>query len=599
MISHRSTRSIFSAWLLDRQSLLVCRILDASNRPLIISPARTLGAFASKKNFTIAYRHQRHSCIPHSLLGSQGLVHRNFMHATSDHQSQNDRKGSERNLGQTDIQSQSGVISRITAQIFPQWRQPKQPPTTSPQPASAPLESNIPRPESTPIKIQLQVDGRFAWWERWFQDFKDTWEMVFAARKLIFIFGSIFFIVNRLYIYEADYLWSVFNKGKPTSTVAHWLDSFSKVSMPRLPTYSEPSLTYLLIGFVPSEWFRTPLNLFTQISCSFACINNSNVKDNCLLLLLLVPLLKQVMSSKKIFIAYIVGGMIAVNFNCASHYFFNPYARLPADELQRKIDAVPLLEHQRAHRSKLWSDARDKLSTLSQELMDMKDAEMRKHKSDSQPIDKSLVEEKKSRTRGTTETDKEVIEEDLRHKGPREGNPNDTEFDADGSRLEERTGLEERAGLGERTELEERTGLEKRTGLEEQTEPGANEETGEESLKDEPTKKKGIKIILTEDNLIQVEPIEQESSTPEPVEAEKKDSAKEIQEKMDKVEETKKEIASLQETQLLFDYAGVSLGSSCSMTCLCMSHPIIRISIQSPPFPKTQKLSKLTVSNLI
>lgn len=251
-------------------------------------------------------------------------------------------------------------------------------------------------------------------------------------------------------------------------------------------------------------------------------------------MLLLVPLLKQVMSSKQIFIAYALGGFVAVNLHCATQYFFNPNSGLPIDELQRRLDSVPLLEHSRSHRSKLWDDARTKLTNLSQEVVDLKDEQMREKNNGQHSADSSSKDK---------EPETKVNEDDLMRKGPKEDDPTMKEFDTD------------KPSRGELTK------------------DGADGEKAEKTSDEERVEKDQIKDQENESTSVGENAKKEDSSAEqkpatEPTKTEPKDLQKEIEGKLVKIEETKKEIADLQNTQLLFDYAGVSLGTSCSMTCL-------------------------------
>lgn len=559
MIYHCSTHNVFPRWSLARQCLSVCRKLDASNKSVKISPFRSASEFAfvkidRKNNVPVHIFQHMHSWTPNSFVVLRASLRKYSSDTGSDYSQTRGNANAPGKILEQRNSSKTEVSSRIIAQIFPWWRRSnptsKAPLQTEPP---APFQNINQQPDVVPIKVQLQFDGRLNWWKIILQDLLDTWNMIYAARKLILTFASILFAINRLYIYEADYLWSVFNRSKPTSSIARWVHSFSTVSMPRLPTYSEPSLSYTLLGCVAAEWLKTPLNFFTQISCSFACMDLPNVKDNILLLILLMPALKQVMSSKTISIAYVLGGFIAVNLHCASQYLFNPHSSLSTSELQRKLDAISLLEHQRSHRSKLWDDARTKLSTLSQDVVDLKDEEMRKEQSD----DKTAGNKDPTDEKNVTDSPKEtgINEEDLMLKGSREGNPAVTEFNKDGSSHAELTGNE----------------IEK----EKSNDPPVKD--NEEVLEKKPSQD-GVELNVADETAIAVDSSNNETTPPPP----EKPLHQQIAEKLEEITKTKQEIAALQQTQLLFDYAGVSLGTSCSMTCLSTyspSHP------SPPPLP--------------
>lgn len=373
--------------------------------------------------------------------------------------------------------------------------------------------------------VRLQIDTKqFSWMKKIFEDLKQTWNVLFATRRFLLAFAAVLYVINRVYHLENNYLGTYFNTAKPTAAIAAWLEGFSRISMPKYPPHTELSTLYTVLGCRPVDWLQSPFSIITHFTNAFACLDINSVKSNCLILLAFVPLLRQVMSSRKIIIIYVLGGFLSSNFHCGLENLLNINASLPIDELQRRIDSVPFLQHNRAYRSQLWNDALGKLDTLAGELSTMIDTEMREQQKGSQEI--KAEEGAGQRARVPPPLDQQPREDLKAGEEHIDSQPIEIEFEVD--EVRQRL-LAEFPSIGDEAEEKPK----------EITQPRTEEES---PIETQPTE---IKEPDTD-----------------------ADEAKTVPALKTKFENLKKELSDLQDTQRIFDYVGVGLGTSCAITCL-------------------------------
>lgn len=208
------------------------------------------------------------------------------------------------------------------------------------------------------------------------QDFKDTAHMIYISRKLVFGFVVAFYLTWLLFGLEINYNSGNYSQEMPNTKIARWLQSFSKALRPQFLETSDPLTMSEIVGQRPCDWLRSPVSVIPQITTAFACYYSSSLRSSCLIMLALAPLLRQVMSSKRIAFVYIAGGFLASNLEGAVMYFTNPHARLSAPKLQKLLDHIPPSLYDRPLREWLRDSKVDDLHILSQEATVMMAAEL-------------------------------------------------------------------------------------------------------------------------------------------------------------------------------------------------------------------------------
>ena len=126
-----------------------------------------------------------------------------------------------------------------------------------------------------------------------------------------------------------------------------------------------------LMGQRPCDWLQSPVKLIAQLTTGFACIHTSNVWHSSLLILALAPLLRQVLSSRQIVFAYMIGGFLALNIEGAIRHFTDPTARLPAEQLQDLLNKIPPRLFHRKYRMFLLDSQALELQEMQKKATDM------------------------------------------------------------------------------------------------------------------------------------------------------------------------------------------------------------------------------------
>ena len=251
----------------------------------------------------------------------------------------------------------------------------------------------------SPSNRNFQPPEVYLWVARMIQDSKNTAHIIYRSRKLVFGFLVAFYLTWFLFSLEISYNSGDYSQEKLNTKIARWLQSFSKAMQPQYPETSNPLLMSELVGQRPCDWLRSPISVIPQITTAFACYYYSSLKSSCLIMLALAPLLRQVMSSKKISFVYIAGGFLASNLEGAVTYFTNPYARLSAPKLQKLLDNIPPSLYDRPFREWLRDSKVDDLHMLSQEATVMMGAELLEEETEVM----AKIQEKKLEIKGLNE----------------------------------------------------------------------------------------------------------------------------------------------------------------------------------------------------
>jgi hypothetical protein len=245
----------------------------------------------------------------------------------------------------------------------------------------------------------------YLWVAGLIQDSKDTGYAILISRKLVFGFVVVFSSSWLLFNIELTYSASNYSREKPNTKIAHWLQSFSKVVHPRFPDENDPLMMDIVMGERPCDWLHSYVSLIPQLTSAFACTTWNSVRNSSLLILAYVPLLKQVMSSRQIVLAYIAGGFLASNIEGAVMYFTNPYASLSAAGLQELLDHIPPSLYPPSSRERLYDCQMYDLRELENEATVMMGAALEEERKE---LEAKIIEKKKE-VEGLRELDSTFI----------------------------------------------------------------------------------------------------------------------------------------------------------------------------------------------
>ena len=246
---------------------------------------------------------------------------------------------------------------------------------------------------------------KYLWVAGLIQDSKETGYAIFISRKLVFGFVVVFSSSWLLFNIELSYSASNYSLEKPSTKIAHWLQSFSKVVHPRFPDENDPLMMDIVMGERPCDWLHSYVSLIPQLTSAFVCTTWNSVRNSSLLILAYVPLLKQVMSSRQIVLAYIAGGFLASNIEGAVMYFTNPYASLSAAGLQELLDHIPPSLYPPSSRERLYDCQMYDLRELENEATVMMGAALKEERKE---LEAKIIEKKKE-AEGLRELDSTFI----------------------------------------------------------------------------------------------------------------------------------------------------------------------------------------------
>ena len=225
-------------------------------------------------------------------------------------------------------------IKRLAARLYAAFR------TKIPSETRKFFKSKRVSPSNNAIPHPPEI---YYWMAKIVQDCQDTIHVVYISRKILLGFILVFALSDVLSTIEMGYNFANYSQEKPNTKIAHWLRSFSKALWPAYPNNNEPLMMHELIGQRPCDWLQSPVSLIAQFTNGFACLSQSNVWHSSLFIIALIPLLRQVLSSKQIVVAYIAGGFLSANIQGAIAHFTNPTAKLPAADLQKLLNNIPPL----------------------------------------------------------------------------------------------------------------------------------------------------------------------------------------------------------------------------------------------------------------
>ena len=224
----------------------------------------------------------------------------------------------------------------------------------------SPSNNAIPRPPDS-----------YYWMAKIVQDCQDTFHVVYVSRKILLGFILVFAIYVVMSAIEINYNFANYSQEKPNTKIAHWLRSFSKASWPAYPNDNDPLMMHELTGQRSCDWLQSPVSLIAQFTNGFACLVPSSLWRDSLLILALIPLLRQVLSSKQIVVAYIAGGFLSANIQGAIAHFTNPMAKLPAADLQYLLNNIPPPMFDREFRLMLLESKMKDLHEMEEEATKM------------------------------------------------------------------------------------------------------------------------------------------------------------------------------------------------------------------------------------
>ena len=97
---------------------------------------------------------------------------------------------------------------------------------------------------------------------------------------------------------------------------------------------------YRVCCFRDADWFRSSIFVITHFTSHFSHFPLSHLAINLAFLILVLPCLRKVMSSRKIVISSTLGGFLPSNLVCAIKRFRNPNTRLTPEKLDLKSDRI-------------------------------------------------------------------------------------------------------------------------------------------------------------------------------------------------------------------------------------------------------------------
>lgn len=161
---------------------------------------------------------------------------------------------------------------------------------------------------------------------------------------------------------------------------------------PRFPDSDDPLMMDIVMGERSCDWLHSYISLIPQLTSAFACTSWISIRSSSLLILTYIPLLKQVMSSRQIVLAYIAGGFLASNIEGVIMYLTNLYASLSAAELKGLLDNIPPFLYLPISWERLYDRQMYDLREIEVEATVMKEAALEE---ESQVLEDEIREKKK------------------------------------------------------------------------------------------------------------------------------------------------------------------------------------------------------------
>lgn len=132
-----------------------------------------------------------------------------------------------------------------------------------------------------------------------------------------------------------------------------------------------------LFTYREADWLRSPIFWIPHFTAHCFHLQASRLISNLGLLIILLPYISTVMSSRRIIISFTLGGCLSSKLCCAVGRFTNPIARLATTEIDLKLDSIArqqpsyVSKKQVKQDSKYWEEVNKTIVGLKRPTVEM------------------------------------------------------------------------------------------------------------------------------------------------------------------------------------------------------------------------------------